>query len=243
MTTRSSRASSSTRTWPSGTRSHPNPSDQQSHVHDGSVLLGQGGHGAGRTLAIPDVLTGPTALTSTSRCCRRARTETARDPISARPASRSRRPARRKEQAWEFVKFAAGPVGQGLIGESGLFVPVLTVRVRLARDSPRRTAGSAISTCSSADPQFGLSAGHPGVGTDRCTDGSRLRTGAAGRPPGDFVTDRAGPRRRRGAIAVDDNAARLRQATRAGGTAGVHRRRTWPRSRYSCCSHSDSRCT
>lgn len=33
--------------------------------------------------------------------------------------------SRRKEQAWEFVKFAAGPVGQALIGGSGLFVPVL----------------------------------------------------------------------------------------------------------------------
>lgn len=31
----------------------------------------------------------------------------------------------RKEQAWEFVKFATGPVGQALIGESCLFVPVL----------------------------------------------------------------------------------------------------------------------
>jgi multiple sugar transport system substrate-binding protein len=31
----------------------------------------------------------------------------------------------RKEQAWEFVKFATGPVGQALIGESSLFVPVL----------------------------------------------------------------------------------------------------------------------
>jgi multiple sugar transport system substrate-binding protein len=31
----------------------------------------------------------------------------------------------RKEQAWEFVKFATGPVGQEIIGESGLFVPVL----------------------------------------------------------------------------------------------------------------------
>lgn len=30
-----------------------------------------------------------------------------------------------KQQAWEFIKFAAGPTGQGLIGESGLFVPVL----------------------------------------------------------------------------------------------------------------------
>lgn len=33
--------------------------------------------------------------------------------------------SRRKEQAWEFVKFAAGPVGQALIGQTGLFVPVL----------------------------------------------------------------------------------------------------------------------
>lgn len=31
----------------------------------------------------------------------------------------------RREQAWEFVKFAAGPVGQALIADSGLFVPVL----------------------------------------------------------------------------------------------------------------------
>jgi ABC-type glycerol-3-phosphate transport system substrate-binding protein len=30
-----------------------------------------------------------------------------------------------KEQAWEFVKFAAGPEGQALISESSLFVPVL----------------------------------------------------------------------------------------------------------------------
>jgi multiple sugar transport system substrate-binding protein len=33
--------------------------------------------------------------------------------------------SRRKEQAWEFVKFATGPVGQALVGESCLFVPVL----------------------------------------------------------------------------------------------------------------------
>ncbi len=31
----------------------------------------------------------------------------------------------RKQQAWEFVKFAAGPVGQAVTAESGLFVPVL----------------------------------------------------------------------------------------------------------------------
>ncbi len=32
----------------------------------------------------------------------------------------------RKKQAWEFLKFAAGPVGQAVTAESGLFVPVLT---------------------------------------------------------------------------------------------------------------------
>ena len=32
----------------------------------------------------------------------------------------------RKEQAWEFVKFATGPAGQAIIAESGLFIPVLT---------------------------------------------------------------------------------------------------------------------
>ncbi len=31
----------------------------------------------------------------------------------------------RKKQAWEFLKFAAGPVGQAVTAESGLFVPVL----------------------------------------------------------------------------------------------------------------------
>jgi len=33
--------------------------------------------------------------------------------------------SRRREQAWQFVKFAAGPVGQSIVGESSLFVPVL----------------------------------------------------------------------------------------------------------------------
>ncbi|HUO38758.1 MAG TPA: sugar ABC transporter substrate-binding protein [Mycobacterium sp.] len=36
----------------------------------------------------------------------------------------------RKEQAWQFVKFAAGPVGQALIADSGLFVPVLSSALR-----------------------------------------------------------------------------------------------------------------
>ncbi|CPR04933.1 sugar ABC transporter sugar-binding protein [Mycobacterium bohemicum DSM 44277] len=33
--------------------------------------------------------------------------------------------SRHREKAWEFVKFATGPVGQALVGESSLFVPVL----------------------------------------------------------------------------------------------------------------------
>jgi multiple sugar transport system substrate-binding protein len=33
--------------------------------------------------------------------------------------------SRHKQQAWEFVKFATGPVGQAVTAESGLFVPVL----------------------------------------------------------------------------------------------------------------------
>ena len=40
--------------------------------------------------------------------------------------------SRRKEQAWEFVKFATGPVGQAITGETCLFVPVL----RSALNSP-----------------------------------------------------------------------------------------------------------
>ncbi|MEO8815819.1 MAG: sugar ABC transporter substrate-binding protein [Mycobacterium sp.] len=49
--------------------------------------------------------------------------------------------SRRKEQAWEFVKFAAGQVGQALIGSSGLFVPAL-----------KSAIGSA-----------GFTAAHPGI--------------------------------------------------------------------------------
>lgn len=40
--------------------------------------------------------------------------------------------SRRKQQAWEFVKFATGPLGQAIIGETGLFVPVLRSAIRSA---------------------------------------------------------------------------------------------------------------
>lgn len=38
----------------------------------------------------------------------------------------------RKEQAWKFVKFATGPVGQAVIADSGLFVPVLKSAIHSA---------------------------------------------------------------------------------------------------------------
>ena len=40
--------------------------------------------------------------------------------------------SRRKQQAWEFVKFATGRVGQAVIGESGLFVPALRPAIHSA---------------------------------------------------------------------------------------------------------------
>jgi multiple sugar transport system substrate-binding protein len=56
--------------------------------------------------------------------------------------------SRRKEQAWQFVKFATGPVGQAIIAESALFVPVL--RSVLASDgfakSHRRIRNLAVLT-------------------------------------------------------------------------------------------------
>ncbi len=56
--------------------------------------------------------------------------------------------SQRKEQAWEFVKFACGPVGQALIGESRLFVPVLRSAINSPgfADSHRRVGNLAVLT-------------------------------------------------------------------------------------------------
>jgi multiple sugar transport system substrate-binding protein len=40
--------------------------------------------------------------------------------------------SRRKQQAWEFVKFATGPIGQAVTAETGLFVPVLRSAIKSA---------------------------------------------------------------------------------------------------------------
>lgn len=56
--------------------------------------------------------------------------------------------SQRKEQAWEFVKFATGPVGQALIAESSLFVPVLRSALdsRGFADAHRRVGNLAVLT-------------------------------------------------------------------------------------------------
>ena len=56
--------------------------------------------------------------------------------------------SRRKPQAWEFVKFATGPVGQAVIAESGLFVPVLRSAIESAgfAEAHRRIGNLAVLT-------------------------------------------------------------------------------------------------
>jgi multiple sugar transport system substrate-binding protein len=56
--------------------------------------------------------------------------------------------SRRKQQAWEFVKFATGPVGQAVIAESGLFVPVLRSAIESAgfAEAHRRIGNLAVLT-------------------------------------------------------------------------------------------------
>jgi len=56
--------------------------------------------------------------------------------------------SRRKHQAWEFVKFATGPVGQAVIGESRLFVPVLrsAIESRGFAEAHRRIGNLAVLT-------------------------------------------------------------------------------------------------
>jgi multiple sugar transport system substrate-binding protein len=56
--------------------------------------------------------------------------------------------SRRKQQAWEFVKFATGPVGQAVIGESGLFVPALKSAINSAgfAEAHRRIGNLAVLT-------------------------------------------------------------------------------------------------
>lgn len=100
----------------------------------GNAAMALGGHWRYQTFAQADDLDFDVAVLPTGPAA-------AAKGIAARSAIGSTGLAiaadsRHREQAWEFVKFAAGPIGQSLIGESGLFVPVL----RSAIDSPGFTA-------------------------------------------------------------------------------------------------------
>ncbi|WP_280401840.1 ABC transporter substrate-binding protein [Nocardia carnea] len=102
----------------------PTPADQQSISSmdlftQGKAALALGGHWRYRTFSEAEELDfDVTALP------RGANTAQARSNIGTTGLAISAA-SPRKEQAWEFVKFACGPVGQAIIAESGLFVPVL----------------------------------------------------------------------------------------------------------------------
>ncbi|MEU1984215.1 sugar ABC transporter substrate-binding protein [Nocardia sp. NPDC019395] len=101
----------------------PSPADQQSIsamdvFAQGKAALAMGGHWRYRTFSDADDLDfDVTALPARSGSAG-ARSNIGTTGLAISAAST------RKEQAWEFLKFAAGPIGQAVIAESGLFVPV-----------------------------------------------------------------------------------------------------------------------
>ncbi|HTM85750.1 MAG TPA: sugar ABC transporter substrate-binding protein, partial [Mycobacterium sp.] len=92
----------------------------------GRAAMALGGHWRYQTFARAAGLDFDVTVLPTGPAARRARSNIGTTGLAIAADSP------RREQAWEFVKFVAGPVGQRLIGESGLFVPVL----RSAIDSP-----------------------------------------------------------------------------------------------------------
>lgn len=116
----------------------PTPADAQSIsamdlFTQGRAAFAMGGHWRYRTFSRAErVPLGITALPVGPRG-QRARSNIGTTGLAISAASR------RREQAWEFVKFATGPVGQAVIAETGLFVPVL----RSAITSPGFTAAHA----------------------------------------------------------------------------------------------------
>ncbi len=104
--------------------------------------------------------------------------------------------SRRKQQAWEFVKFATGPVGQAVTAESGLFVPVLRSAIAVCRLRRGPQQDRPISHVLTGGPgPFRGHADHPGVDKDRCADGPQLRPCSAWSAAGDIVGERTVTRR------------------------------------------------
>lgn len=102
----------------------PRPSDLQSMstmdlFSAGKAAMALGGHWRYQTFAQAEGLDFDVTILPTGPKGHQARSDIGTTGLAIAASSP------RKEQAWTFVKFATGPVGQALIAESGLFVPVL----------------------------------------------------------------------------------------------------------------------
>ncbi|WP_063061535.1 ABC transporter substrate-binding protein [Nocardia sienata] len=112
----------------------PSPAEQQSIsamdlFTQGKAALAMGGHWRYQTFAAADDLDFDVTALPAGRPLSGARSNIGTTGLAISAGSR------RKEQAWEFLKFAAGPVGQAVVAQTGLFVP--------ARGSAVRSAGFA----------------------------------------------------------------------------------------------------
>jgi multiple sugar transport system substrate-binding protein len=83
----------------------------------GRAAMALGGHWRYQTFDQADGLDFDVTVLPTGPAGRQARSNIGTTGLAIAASSP------RKDQAWEFVKFATGPVGQALIGETGLFVP------------------------------------------------------------------------------------------------------------------------
>jgi multiple sugar transport system substrate-binding protein len=102
----------------------PTPTEQQSQspadlFSGGAAAMALGGHWRYQSFDRADGLDFDVTVLPTGPRGHRARSNIGTTGLAIAASST------RKEQAWEFLKFAAGPVGQDLTAESGLFVPVL----------------------------------------------------------------------------------------------------------------------
>jgi multiple sugar transport system substrate-binding protein len=125
----------------------PRASDSQSmstpdRFSSGQAAMALGGHWRYQTFDRADGLDFDVAVLPTGPRGRGARSNIGTTGLAIAASSR------RKEQAWEFVKFATGPVGQAVIAESGLFVPVLRSAVESAgfAEAHRRIGNLAVLT-------------------------------------------------------------------------------------------------
>ncbi|WP_067722054.1 ABC transporter substrate-binding protein [Nocardia yamanashiensis] len=102
----------------------PTPADRQSMSTMDMFVLGKaamamGGHWRYGTFTHADDLDLDVTVLPTGPKCQGALSNIGTTGLAIAASSP------RRQQAWEFVKFVTGPVGQALIGGSGLFVPVL----------------------------------------------------------------------------------------------------------------------